>query len=184
MKDKGRLQEKYEKEVALALSKEFDIKNKMAIPKITKVVVNMGVGEISGNKELKENLIKDIAAITGQIPKITRAKVSIAAFNLRIGMSVGISVTLRGRKMYDFLDRLISIVLPRLRDFRGVPLAGIDKSGNYSLGLSEYTIFPELDVTKTQGPRGIEVTIVTTAGNPEKGKRLLELLGLPFEREE
>lgn len=184
MKDKSRLQEKYIKEAAPTLAKEFDIKNKMAIPKIIKVVVNMGVGELSGSKELKESLTKDIAAITGQVPSIRRAKVSIAAFNLRVGMPVGLSTTLRGRKMYDFLDRLVSVVLPRLRDFRGVSAKGVDKSGNYSLGLSEHTIFPEIDVTKTQGPRGIEVTIVTTAGSFEKGKRLLELLGMPFEKEE
>lgn len=178
----SRLQEKYFKEVAPALVSVLGIENKMATPKIVKVVVNMGVGEIGRTKEVKESLTRDLAAITGQIPSVRLAKVSIASFNLRRGMPVGLTVTLRGQRMYDFLDKLFSVVLPRLRDFRGIPVKSLDKSGNYTLGLNEHTIFPEIDVTKTAG-RGIEITIVTNTHDPEKSKKLLELLGMPFQKE-
>ncbi|MFZ5932972.1 MAG: 50S ribosomal protein L5 [Patescibacteria group bacterium] len=180
MQNKQRLRQKYEKEVARALREEFSIKNPMAVPRVTKVVINMGVGELAKNKELAQALGRDLAAISGQKPALRRAKVSVAAFGIRGGMPVGLSVTLRGARMYHFLDKLFSIVLPRLRDFRGAAVAGFDKSGNYSLGLSEHTVFPEIDITKVGTPRGLEITIVVSSSTPEKSKRMLELMGLPF----
>jgi large subunit ribosomal protein L5 len=178
----NRLQEKYEKEIKEKLVKEFSLKNVMAIPKIDKVVVNMGAGEMTKNKELKEKLSNDLQIITGQKPSLRLAKVSIASFGLRRGMPVGLSATLRGEKMYDFLDKLFSITLPRLRDFRGVSLKSFDKSGNYTIGLSEHTIFPEIDVSKAASSHGIEITIVIKSADPEKAKKLLEYLGMPFEK--
>jgi large subunit ribosomal protein L5 len=178
-----RLKEKYEKEVKGILASEFDIKNNLAIPRVTKVVVNMGIGLAAKNQQQMDALKRDLAVITGQAPAIRNAKVSIATFNLRAGMPVGLSVTLRGERMYAFLDRLFSIVLPRLRDFRGVPLKSFDKMGNYTLGFEEHTVFPEIDPTKSAAAHGLEITIVTTAGTPEKAKRLLELLGCPFVKE-
>jgi large subunit ribosomal protein L5 len=180
----NRLHEKFEKEVKGAMAKEFDIKNGLAIPMIEKVVVNMGVGLAAKNQQQMDALKRDLAVITGQAPAIRNAKVSIASFNLRAGMPVGLSVTLRGERMYSFLDRLFSIVLPRLRDFRGVPLKSFDKMGNYTLGFEEHTVFPEVDPAKSAAAHGMEITIVTTAGTPEKAKRLLELLGCPFVKEE
>lgn len=180
----NRLKEKYIKEVKSVLTKEFDIKNQMSLPKLTKVVVNMGVGEVAKNKQGLEALEKDLAAITGQFPSVRNARVSIASFSLRAGMPVGLSVTLRGEKMYSFLDRLFSIVLPRLRDFRGVNDKSFDRQGNYTLGLAEHTVFPEIDPTKSASPHGLEITIVTTAGDVLKSKKLLELLGMPFAKSE
>jgi large subunit ribosomal protein L5 len=179
-----RLQEKFEKEVKGTLAKEFGIKNSHAIPAVTKVVINMGVGNAAKNQQQMDNLKRDIASITGQAPSIRNAKVSIASFSLRAGMPVGLSVTLRGERMYSFLDRLFSIALPRLRDFRGVPLKSFDQKGNYTLGFEEHTVFPEVDPSKAAAPHGLEISIVTTAGSPEKSKRLLELLGCPFTKEE
>jgi large subunit ribosomal protein L5 len=178
-----RLQEKYNKEIKETLAKEFAIKNVLAIPKLEKVVINMGVGKIAKNQQQMDALKRDIAAITGQAPSIRNAKVSIASFSLRAGMPVGLSVTLRGERMFSFLDRLFSIALPRLRDFRGVPLKSFDQKGNYTLGFEEHTVFPEVDPGKAAQPHGLEITIVTTAGGIEKSKRLLELLGCPFVKE-
>lgn len=180
----NRLQEKYEKEIKTELSKEFGIKNKLAVPKIEKVVINAGVGALSKNQGAMDALKKDISVITGQMPSVRNAKVSIASFSLRAGMPVGLSVTLRGEKMYSFLDRLFSIALPRLRDFRGVPVKSFDGKGNYTLGFAEHTVFPEIDPTKSAAAHGLEITIVTTAGSVEKGKKLLELLGMPFQKGE
>ncbi len=186
---KQRLQEKFEKEVKPVMKKEFDIKNDFAIPMITKVTLNMGVGEAAKSEQTMGALKKDLAAISGQFPSTRNAKVSIASFTLRAGMPVGLSTTLRGEKMYSFLDRLFSVVLPRLRDFRGVPLKSFDKFGNYTLGFVEHTVFPEIDTTKSAQPHGMEITIVTTAGDAGaatavvKAKRLLELMGMPFEKE-
>lgn len=177
------LQQKYEKEIKAILAKEFDIKNIMAVPKVNKVVINMGIGKDTKNKELKESLQKDLATISGQKPSIKLAKVSIASFNLRRGMPVGLAVTLRGDRMYDFLHRLFSIVLPRLRDFRGLPKKSLDKGGNFTLGLTEQIVFPEIDQAKST-PHGLEITIVTSTKDSKKAERLLELLGLPFERKE
>ncbi len=178
-----RLQEKYEKEVKNILAKEFGTQNTFAIPKVEKVVVNVGIGNLSKNQQQTDALKKDLATITGQAPSVRNAKVSIASFSLRAGMPVGLSVTLRGGRMYSFLDRLFSIVLPRLRDFRGVSLKSFDKMGNYTLGLEEHTVFPEIDSTKSASAHGFEVTIVTTAKDKEQSKRLLELMGMPFQKD-
>lgn len=178
---KQRLQEKYEKEAVKTLVSEFKIKNKMAVPRLNKVVLNIGIGSVAKNKELVEILRKDLAAISGQKPATKVAKVSIASFGLRRGMPVGIAVTLRREMMYSFLDRLFSVVLPRLRDFRGVSRESFDKRGNYTLGIAEHTVFPEADITKG-APHGFEVTIVVNSGQKEMSERLLELLGMPFEK--
>jgi large subunit ribosomal protein L5 len=177
------LREKYEKEVAPALAKEFGIKNKMAIPKLSKIVVNMGVGDMIKDKGLKDTMAKELATITGQTPSVRTAKVSVAAFGLRAGMPVGLSVTLRGSKMYDFLQKLITITLPRLRDFRGVPKKSFDKAGNYTLGIYEHTVFPEIDLGKGLTPRGLEISIVTNSASREMAEKLLELMGMPFSKE-
>jgi len=180
----NRLKEKYQKEIKDTLAKEFGIGNVMAIPKLQKVVVNMGVGDMVKNKTGMEALIKDFAQITGQTPSVRKAKVSIASFSLRAGMPVGLTVTLRGDKMYSFLDRLFSITLPRLRDFRGISGKAFDKAGNYTLGMREHVVFPEIDISKSAAPHGMEITMVTSAKNKQESKRLLELLGCPFEKEE
>ena len=179
----NRLKEKYQKEIKATLAKEFGVVNSMATPKLSKVTVNMGVGGLLKNQAGMDALKKDLAQITGQAPAIRKARVSIASFSIRAGMPVGLSVTLRGEKMYSFLDRLFSIVLPRLRDFRGIPTKSFDKSGNYTLGLVEHTVFPEIDIAKSAPAHGMEITIVTTAKNKEESKRLLELLGCPFEKD-
>jgi large subunit ribosomal protein L5 len=180
----NRLQEKYEKEVKKALGAEFGIKNTFAIPKVSKVVINMGIGNIAKNQGQVDALKRDMATIAGQALSIRNAKVSIASFSLRAGMPVGLSATLRGEKMYSFLDRLFSIVLPRLRDFRGVPTKSFDKKGSYTLGFIEHTVFPEIDSAKSAAAHGFEITIVTTAESPEKAKKLLELMGMPFQKGE
>ncbi|HEX6976999.1 MAG TPA: 50S ribosomal protein L5 [Patescibacteria group bacterium] len=178
------LQEKYEKEVKVNLAKELNIKNVMAIPKITKVVINMGTGDTYKNKDVFAKVAEGVGAITGQKPKVTKAKTSIAGFNLREGQPVGLTVTLRGKKMYAFLEKVISIVLPRLRDFRGIGTKGFDKFGNYTLGFAENTVFPEIDITKIDKPRGLEVTIVTSAKNEKEARKLLDMIGMPFEKKE
>lgn len=180
----NRLKEKYNKEVKQTLKKEFEIKNDMSLPKVIKVVVNMGVGEAAKNKQTMDNLKKDLAVISGQFPSTRNAKVSIASFSLRAGMPVGLTVTLRGERMFSFLDRLFSIVLPRLRDFRGVSDKSFDKSGNYTLGVAEHTVFPELDPGKSSAAHGLEITIVTNGSGVVQSKRLLELMGMPFQKEE
>ncbi len=177
----SKLKTKYEKEIVVQLTKEFGIKNKMAAPKLVKVVVNVGVGDTLKNKEALVQAREDLAKITGQAPSVRAAKRAVASFSIRSGMPVGLKVTLRGVKMYEFLDRLFSIVLPRLRDFRGLSLKAFDGSGNYTLGIEENTVFPEVDIAKS-GTRGLEVTIVTNTNDDNKAKRLLELLGMPFEK--
>lgn len=179
----NRLKTKYEEEIAPILLKEFGISNRLAVPKVLRVVVNAGVGGIFRNKEQMENFKKDLAAICGQIPAVRPAKVSVATFNIRIGMPVGLKVTLRGERMYSFLDKFFSIVLPRLRDFRGLSKKSFDKVGNYTLGLAEHTVFPEVNLTKSL-PHGLEITLVTNCRNVKQSERLLELLGLPFEKGE
>lgn len=176
----ARLKEKYRNEVAPALAKEFGIKNPMAIPKIEKIVVNMGVGEAIGNSKILDTAVEELKAITGQKPVITKAKKSIAAFKLRQGMSIGTMVTLRGDRMYEFLDRLISIALPRVRDFRGISPKAFDGRGNYTLGVREQLIFPEIDFNKVDKTRGMNISIVTTAKNDEQARALLKGLGMPF----
>jgi large subunit ribosomal protein L5 len=180
----NRLKEKYIKEIKAELKKELDIKNEMALPKLTKVVVNMGVGEAAKSKQNLDALKRDMGVITGQTPSVRNAKVSIASFSLRAGMPVGLSTTLRGDRMYSFLDKLFSIVLPRLRDFRGVPVKSFDKSGNYTLGVLEHTVFPEIDSTKSASPHGMEITIVTNGRGVVQSRRLLEALGMPFQKEQ
>ena len=176
----ARLREKYKNEIAPALAKEFDIKNPMAIPKIEKIIVNMGLGEASTNAKILDVAADELKAITGQKPVITKAKKSIAAFKLRQGMSIGTMVTLRGSRMYEFLDRLISIALPRARDFRGISAKAFDGRGNYTLGIREQLIFPEIDFNQVDKTRGMNISIVTTATNDEQARSLLKSMGMPF----
>jgi large subunit ribosomal protein L5 len=177
-----RLKEKYTSEVRKKLKDEFGIKNPMAIPKIEKVVLNMGVGEAISNIKILDTAVDELATITGQKPVVTKAKKSIASFKLREGQSIGARVTLRGEKMYEFLDRLINIALPRVRDFRGVPTKSFDGRGNYTLGIRDHVIFPEIDVAKVDKSKGMNITIVTTAKNDEQARFLLRELGMPFGR--
>ena len=176
----ARLKEKYRNEIAPALAKEFDIKNPMAIPRIEKVVVNMGLGEASANAKILDVAAEELRAITGQKPVITKAKKSIAAFKLRQGMNIGTMVTLRGDRMFEFLDRLISVALPRVRDFRGISGKAFDGRGNYTLGVREQLIFPEIDFNKVDKTRGMNISSVTTAQNDEQARSLLKALGMPF----
>ena len=176
----ARLKEKYTKEIAPAVAKEFDIKNPMAIPKLEKIVVNMGMGEAISNSKVLDTAVEELKSVTGQSPVITKAKKSIAAFKLREGVSIGTMVTLRGDRMYEFLDRLISVALPRVRDFRGISAKAFDGRGNYTLGIKEQLIFPEIDFNKVDKTRGMNISIVTTANNDEQGRSLLKLLGMPF----
>ena len=177
-----RLKEKYQTEVRKKLQDEFAIKNPMAIPKVEKVVLNMGVGEAISNIKVLDNAVDELATITGQKPVVTKAKKSIASFKLREGQSIGTRVTLRGEKMYEFLDRLINVALPRVRDFRGVPTKSFDGRGNYTLGIRDHVIFPEIDVAKVDKSKGMNITIVTTAKNDEQARFLLRELGMPFGR--
>ena len=176
----SRLRDRYSKEVAPALAKEFGYKNVMAIPKIEKVVVNMGLGEATGNAKIVDTGVDEIARLTGQKPVVTRAKKSIAQFKVRKGMPIGVMVTLRGDRMWEFLDRLISIALPRVRDFRGVSPRGFDGRGNYTLGLKDQLLFPEIDYMKVDKARGMNISVVTTAKTDEESRKLLQLLGMPF----
>jgi large subunit ribosomal protein L5 len=178
----SRLKEKYQKEVAPALHKEFNYTNSMQVPAINKVVVNIGMGEAIQNAKAMDAAVADMAAITGQRPVITRAKRSVAAFKLREGMQIGCMVTLRGDRMYQFLDKLMNVALPRLRDFQGVSSEAFDGRGNYTLGLREQLVFPEIDYDKVDKVRGMEVSIVTTARTDEEGRQLLRLMGMPFKK--
>ncbi len=174
------LQERYRKEVVPALQKRFGYKNVMEVPRIEKVVINMGVGEATQNPKALDAAVNDLAAITGQRPAVTRAKKSVAAFKVRAGMPIGARVTLRGRRMYDFLERLFMLALPRVRDFRGVSPNSFDGRGNYSLGLREQLVFPEIDYDKVDKIRGMDITIVTTAKSDDEARELLRLMGMPF----
>ena len=176
----ARLREKYETEVVPAMMREFQYRNPMEVPRITKVVVNVGLGEAIANAKALDAATRDVAAVTGQRPVITRAKKSIAAFKVRAGMPIGAMVTLRGDRMWYFLDKLMNVALPRLRDFRGVSSKAFDGRGNYTIGLREQLIFPEIEYDKIDRLRGMEVTIVTSARTDEEGRRLLQLLGMPF----
>lgn len=175
-----RLKEKYLTEVTKEMMKKFNYKNIMEIPKIEKVVINIGVGEAVANHKVLDAAVNDLSQIAGQKPVITRAKKSIAAFKIRTGMPIGTKVTLRGSKMYIFLDKLINIALPRVRDFRGVSPKSFDGRGNYSMGLKEQLIFPEIDYDKIDKIRGMDIIIVTTAKTDEEARELLKLLGMPF----
>ncbi len=176
----ARMKERYQKEVAPALAKEFNIQNPMAIPRLEKIVINMGMGEAVSNAKLLDTATEELAAIVGQKPVVTKAKKSIAAFKLRQGMSIGAMVTLRGDRMYEFLDRFVSIALPRVRDFRGVSPKAFDGRGNYTLGIRDQLIFPEIDFNKVDKARGMNVSIVTTARDDEQARSLLRGLGMPF----
>jgi large subunit ribosomal protein L5 len=177
---KARLREHYAKNVVPALNKEFGYKNQMAVPKIEKVALNIGLGEATGNSKLMDGAVNELAAIVGQRPVITKAKKSIAAFKLREGMSIGCMVTLRGDRMYEFLDRLMNVALPRVRDFRGVSPKSFDGRGNYTLGLRDQLIFPEIDYNKVEKVKGMNVSITTTAKTDAEGLALLRHMGMPF----
>lgn len=181
---KSRLRQRYLEEVLPALRSEFNYRNVMEVPRINKVVVNIGLGEAIQNPKALDAAAGDLATITGQKPLVRRSKKSIAAFKLREGMAVGLKVTLRGERMYEFLDRLFNTALPRIRDFRGVPRKGFDGRGNYTMGLREQLVFPEIDYDKIDRVRGLEVSIVTTANTDQEALRLLELMGMPFQRVE
>ena len=176
----ARLKEKYVKEIMPALQKEFDYTNVMAIPKLDKVIINIGLGEAVQNDKAVDAAVGDLTIISGQKPLVTRAKKSIAGFKLREGMPIGVKVTLRGDRMYEFVDRLFSVALPRVRDFHGVPSKSFDGRGNYSLGLKEQLIFPEIDYDKIDKIRGMQVVFTTTAKTDEEGRALLAQLGMPF----
>ena len=175
------LRQRYEEEVRPALVKEFSYQNPMEVPRLTKITVNIGLGEALTNSKAVDAAVADMATITGQKPVITKAKRSIAQFKIREGNTIGAKVTLRGQRMWDFLERLTRLALPRIRDFRGVPSRSFDGRGNYSLGLREQLAFPEIDYDQVDRLRGLEMTVVTTAKTDEEGQRLLALLGMPFE---
>ena len=175
-----RLKVRYREEIVPALQSDFEIKNVMQVPGLTKIVVNMGVGEAARDSKLIEGAIKDLTAITGQKPQVTRARKSIAQFKLREGMPIGAHVTLRGDRMWEFLDRLLSLALPRIRDFRGLSPRQFDGAGNYTFGLTEQAMFHEIDQDRVDRQRGMDITVVTTATNDDEGRALLKQLGFPF----
>ena len=177
------LKERYKKEVIPRMMELYGYKNVMQVPRLEKVVVNIGLGEAISDAKALEAAERDLVAISGQHPVITRAKKSIAAFRLRAGMPIGLKVTLRGERMYHFFDKLVNVALPRMREFRGVPPNSFDGQGNYTLGLKEQIVFPEIDYDKIDKVRGLEVSIITTANTDDEGKHLLELLGMPFARD-
>jgi large subunit ribosomal protein L5 len=179
-KERPRLRTRFDKEVAPALLKELELKNVMAVPRLNKIVVNMGVGEATQNSKVLDPAVNELTQITGQRPITTKAKKSIAAFKVREGQSIGVMVTLRGDRMYEFLDRLVNIVLPRVRDFKGVSTKSFDGRGNFTLGLHDQLIFPEISYEKVDKQKGMNVTIVTTAANDNQARTLLKHLGMPF----
>src|ERR671933_361496 len=176
----ARLRDRYDEEIALALKERFGIENPMRIPRLEKIVVNMGVGEAAQNSRALDGAMEDLAKITGQKPQMRRARKSIAGFKIREGMPVGARVTLRGERMWEFLDRLISIALPRVRDFRGISPRSFDGRGNFALGVREQLIFPEISYDAIDAMRGLDVAVVTTANTDEEARELLSLLGMPF----
>ena len=178
----ARLNVKYKEEIAPSLMQKFQYKSVMQIPKVSKVIVNVGCGESKGNAKEIEAICKDIATITGQKPVPTYARKSVANFKLRQGMKIGVKVTLRGERMYEFVDRLFNLALPRVRDFRGIPDRGFDGRGNFTLGIKEHAIFPEMEADRIENPKGMNITIVTTATTDKEGKFLLEQLGMPFRK--
>ena len=178
-----RLKERYRKEIVPALMKEFSYSNVMQAPVVHKIVINIGMGEALQTPKAMENAVRDLSDITGQRPVVTKAKRSVASFKLREGNPIGCTVTLRGNHMYDFLDKLVSVALPRLRDFQGVSRDSFDGRGNYTLGIREQLVFPEINYDKIDKVRGMEITIVTTARTDEEGRRLLQLVGMPFKHQ-
>jgi large subunit ribosomal protein L5 len=179
-KETPRLRERFNKEIAPALMKELEFKNPMAVPHLHKIVINMGMGEATQNAKIMDPAVNELGQITGQKPVVTRAKKSIAAFKVREGMPIGAMVTLRGDRMYEFFDRLVSMVLPRVRDFRGVSSKSFDGRGNYTIGLHDQLIFPEIDYSKVDKQKGMNVTIVTTASSDDQARSLLRHMGMPF----
>lgn len=179
-KETPRLKQRFNKEIASTLMKEFEVKNPMAVPHLHKIVVNVGVGEATQNAKVLDPAVNELSQITGQKPVVTRAKKSIAAFKVRAGQPIGAMVTLRGDRMYEFFDRLVNVVLPRVRDFRGVSTKSFDGRGNYTLGLHDQLIFPEIDYAKVDKLKGMNVTIVTTARSDDQARSLLRHLGMPF----
>jgi large subunit ribosomal protein L5 len=182
-REKPRLHQRYLRDVVPALVKDFNYQNRMQVPKVAKVSVNVGVGEAIANAKALDATVRDVSIITGQKPLVKKARKSIAQFKLREGQNVGVMVTLRGERMWEFLDRLMNAALPRTRDFRGVPSRSFDGRGNFTLGLREQLIFPEISYDQVDKARGLEVSIITTARTDQEGRRLLELLGMPFQRE-
>lgn len=178
----SRLKEKYQKEISPALMSKFNYKSVMQVPQVDKIVVNMGVGDAVSNSKALDVAVEELALLTGQKPLITKAKKSIAGFRLREGMPIGAKVTLRGQRMYDFLDKLVTISLPRVRDFRGVSKKSFDGRGNYTLGIKEQLIFPEIDYDKVSKIRGMDIVIVTTANTDEEARELLTQIGMPFQK--
>lgn len=178
----SRLKDLYYDEIVDALMKKFGYTNKMQVPKLDKIVINMGIGEAKENAKILENAAKDMEIITGQKPVLTKAKNSVANFKIREGMPIGCKVTLRGERMYDFLDKLVSVSLPRVRDFRGVSKKSFDGRGNYTLGVKEQLIFPEIDFDKVNKVRGMDIVVVTTANTDEEARELLTQLGMPFQK--
>ncbi|ALA52718.1 50S ribosomal protein L5 [Shouchella clausii] len=178
----NRLKEKYQNEIVSSLTEKFNYPSVMAVPKIEKIVVNMGIGDAVQNAKVLDKAVEELQAITGQKPVITKAKKSIAGFKLREGMPIGAKVTLRGERMYDFLDKLVSVSLPRVRDFRGVSKKAFDGRGNYTLGVREQLIFPEIDYDKVDKVRGMDIVIVTTAKTDEEARELLTQVGMPFQK--
>ena len=178
----NRLRQKYENEVKNQMVEKFGYKSVMQIPTIDKIVINMGIGDVVSNSKVLDEAVAELALITGQKPVITRAKKSIAGFRLREGMPIGCKVTLRGERMYDFLDKLVSVSLPRVRDFRGVSKKSFDGRGNYTLGVKEQLIFPEIDFDKVNKVRGMDIVVVTTANTDEEARELLTQLGMPFQK--
>lgn len=176
----ARLSDRYKKEIVPAMMEKFGFKNVLRVPRLTKIVINMGVGEGTQDAKLVEEAAKELSVIAGQMPMITKAKKSIANFKVRKGQPIGAKVTLRGQRMYEFLDRFISIAVPRTKDFRGFPINSIDNHGNYSFGIGDHTIFSELDLDKIKRVQGMDITIVTTTINAEETKELLRLFGFPF----
>ncbi len=176
------LKEKYQQQIAPKLAQELGLENPLAAPKMEKIIINVGLSEAMEDKKVLETVSNDLATITGQKPKVAKARQSIAGFKLRAGQPVGLMVTLRGQRMYDFFEKLVKVVLPRLRDFQGVSLKSFDGRGNYSLGIPEQIVFPEIDYAKIDKVRSLEVTVVTNTQTDEEAKRLLELLGMPFEK--
>lgn len=178
----NRLKEKFQKEITPALMSKFNYKSVMQVPKLEKIVINMGVGDAVANAKALDNAVEELTTITGQRPVVTKAKKSIAGFRLREGMPIGTKVTLRGNQMYDFLDKLVSVSLPRVRDFRGVSNKSFDGRGNYTLGVKEQIIFPEIDYDKVSKVRGMDIVIVTTANTDEESRELLTQFGMPFQK--
>lgn len=181
--ERPRLKTRYDSEIRDQLKQSLGLPNVMMVPRLEKIVINMGVGRATQQQSLLEGAVRDLTAISGQKPLVTKAKKSIAGFKLREGMNIGCKVTLRGDRMWEFLDRLISLAIPRIRDFRGLPPKGFDGRGNYTFGVVEQLIFPEIDYDKIDAPRGMDITIVTTARNNAEGRALLDAFGFPFRRD-